>query len=48
MLRVFIDTGARLAEVANLTIPDIDLDAQTLMVNGRAVASGSSLSEPRP
>jgi site-specific recombinase XerD len=35
ILRVFIDTGARLSEVANLKIADADLDAQTLTVIGK-------------
>ena len=35
LLTVFIDTGARLAEVAGLTIPDVDLDLGTLRVLGK-------------
>jgi site-specific recombinase XerD len=35
ILRVFIDTGARLAEVANLKMDDVDLDDQTLTVVGK-------------
>ena len=33
--RVFIETGARLAEVANLRIADVDLDDMTLTVLGK-------------
>jgi site-specific recombinase XerD len=32
LVRVFIDTGARLSEVAGLRIDDIDLDQQTLLL----------------
>jgi integrase len=35
ILRVFIDTGARLSEVANLRLKDVDLDDQTLTVLGK-------------
>jgi integrase/recombinase XerC len=42
ILRVFVDTGARLAEVADVKIADIDLDDQALTVTGRAPASGCS------
>jgi site-specific recombinase XerD len=35
ILRIFIDTGARLAEVANLQMADVDLDDQTLTVTGK-------------
>jgi integrase/recombinase XerC len=35
ILRTFIDTGARLAEVANLTLEDVDLDEQVLYVTGK-------------
>jgi site-specific recombinase XerD len=35
ILRVFIDTGARLSEVANLRMADVDLDDQTLTVVGK-------------
>jgi site-specific recombinase XerD len=35
ILRVFIDTGARLSEVANLRLKDVDLDDQTLTVMGK-------------
>jgi site-specific recombinase XerD len=35
LLRVFIDTGARLAEIANLTVNDIDLDLKVLIVLGK-------------
>lgn len=34
ILRTFIDTGARLSEVANLRMADVDLDDQTLTVLG--------------
>jgi hypothetical protein len=34
ILRTFIDTGARLSEVANLRMADVDLDDQTLTVVG--------------
>jgi site-specific recombinase XerD len=33
--RVFIDTGARLSEVANLGMENVDLDDQTLTVTGK-------------
>ena len=32
LIRVFIDTGARLAEVAGLRVPDVDLDQLTLLL----------------
>jgi integrase len=35
MIRVFIDTGARLSEVANLRLEDVDLDARQLIVTGK-------------
>jgi site-specific recombinase XerD len=35
ILRTFIDTGARLSEVANLRMADVDLDAMTLTVLGK-------------
>jgi site-specific recombinase XerC len=35
ILRVFIDTGARLSEVANLRMENVDLDDQTLTVLGK-------------
>ncbi len=35
ILRCFIDTGARRAEVLNLTIPDVDLDTGLLRVTGK-------------
>jgi site-specific recombinase XerD len=35
ILRVFIDTGARLSEVANLKMENVDLDDQTLTVIGK-------------
>jgi site-specific recombinase XerD len=35
IFRVFIDTGARLAEVAGLKLLDVDLDDQTLTVVGK-------------
>jgi site-specific recombinase XerD len=35
IVRTFIDTGARLAEVANLRLENIDLDAMTLTVLGK-------------
>jgi integrase len=35
IFRTFIDTGARLSEVANLRITDIDLDDMTLTVLGK-------------
>ena len=35
ILRVFIDTGARLTEVANLRMADVDLEDQTLTVIGK-------------
>jgi site-specific recombinase XerD len=35
IIRVFIDTGARLSEVANLRMADVDLDDQTLTVTGK-------------
>ena len=35
ILRVFIDTGARLAEVTNLTLSDIDLASGLLQVLGK-------------
>jgi site-specific recombinase XerD len=35
MIRVFIDTGARLSEVANLRLEDVDLDARQLLVTGK-------------
>lgn len=35
ILRVFIDTGARLSEVANLKMDSVDLDDQTLTVLGK-------------
>jgi site-specific recombinase XerD len=35
ILRVFIDTGARLSEVADLTLDLLDLDDQTLTVTGK-------------
>jgi site-specific recombinase XerC len=35
ILRVFIDTGARLSEVANLRMDNVDLDAMTLTVLGK-------------
>jgi site-specific recombinase XerD len=35
ILRVFIDTGARLAEVTGLTVDDVDLDSRTADVLGK-------------
>jgi site-specific recombinase XerC len=35
IVRVFVDTGARLAEVAGLRMPDVDLDDMTLTVLGK-------------
>jgi site-specific recombinase XerD len=35
ILRVFLDTGCRLAEVTNLKQSDVDVDAQTLRVVGK-------------
>jgi site-specific recombinase XerD len=35
IIRVFIDTGARLGEVAGLTLDDVDLDARQLVVTGK-------------
>ncbi len=35
MLRVFLDTGARLSEVTGLRLSDVDLNAQTLRVLGK-------------
>ncbi len=35
IIRVFIDTGARLSEVANLRMSDVDLDGMTLTVLGK-------------
>ena len=35
IVRVFIDTGARLAEMEGLKLDDVDLDAQTLTVTGK-------------
>jgi site-specific recombinase XerD len=35
ILRVFIDTGARLSEVANVRMDNVDLDDQTLTVVGK-------------
>lgn len=35
IVRVFIDTGARLSEVTNLKLEDVDLDDQTLRVMGK-------------
>jgi site-specific recombinase XerD len=35
ILRVFIDTGARLSEVTNLRMENVDLDDQTLTVTGK-------------
>jgi integrase/recombinase XerC len=37
ILRTFIDTGARLAEVANLKLDNVDLDDQTMRVLGKGV-----------
>jgi site-specific recombinase XerD len=35
IVRVFIDTGARLSEVTNLKMDDVDLDDQSLRVTGK-------------
>jgi site-specific recombinase XerD len=35
ILRLFLDTGARLAELANLTIDDVDLDQDVIIVMGK-------------
>lgn len=35
IIRVFIDTGSRLAEMAGLRLDDVDLDDQTLTVTGK-------------
>lgn len=35
ILRVFLDTGARLSEVADLRLPDLDLDDATMTVMGK-------------
>ena len=35
IVRVFVDTGARLSEVANLKMAEVDLDDQTLTVIGK-------------
>jgi site-specific recombinase XerD len=35
IVRVFVDTGARLSEVTNLKLEDVDLDDQTLRVMGK-------------
>jgi site-specific recombinase XerD len=35
ILRVFLDTGCRLSEVANLRLADVDLNAETLAVRGK-------------
>lgn len=48
LLRVFYDTGARLSELVNLKIGDIDLNACTSSCSGRAAATGWSPSARRP
>lgn len=35
ILRVFIDTGSRLSEVAGLTVDRLDLDAEVIVVHGK-------------
>lgn len=35
IIRVFLDTGARLGEVAGLTMDDVDLDGRQLVVTGK-------------
>lgn len=35
LLRLLIDTGGRLAEIAGLTVPDVDLDEQVCRVTGK-------------
>ena len=35
LLRIFVDTGARLAEVTNLTLDDVDLELGLLQVMGK-------------
>ncbi len=35
ILQVFLQTGIRVSELAGLTLPDIDLDGQTMLINGK-------------
>jgi site-specific recombinase XerD len=35
ILQLFLQTGIRVAELVGLTLPDIDLDAGTMLVNGK-------------
>lgn len=35
LIRLFLDTGARRAEVANLTVEDVDLDSDVILVLGK-------------
>lgn len=35
ILQVFLQTGIRVAELVGLTLADIDLDAQTMLINGK-------------
>lgn len=35
ILQLFLQTGIRVAELVGLTLPDIDLDAQTILINGK-------------
>jgi len=35
ILQLFLQTGIRVAELANLTLSDIDLNARTILINGK-------------
>ena len=35
ILQLFLQTGIRVAELTGLTLSDIDLDAQTMLINGK-------------
>jgi site-specific recombinase XerD len=48
IIRLFLDTGARLTEVANLKLADVDLRRDGVLVQGREIASGSFLSANAP
>lgn len=48
LLRMMIDTGARVSEIANLTMEDVDLDAGTITVVGKGRRVRALPSVPSP
>jgi site-specific recombinase XerC len=48
IIRVLFDTGARLSEVANLTLDDVDLDLRMIQVLGKGRRARTTPSARRP